>query len=140
MPGIQTQTFRDQIGVRSTSHPEIITTSIPMLPDELNATLLDALHDMSEVRKASLLLEAALDLIDSGRSACMVYLYIYLTLVLMCRYGEKTERYLEVFLKTPGVSTVDARRAQLARADARRRAAERLLARAQEGSLRHFNE
>ena len=38
-----------------------------MLPDELNVTLADALHGMTEVRKASLLLEAALDLIDRGR-------------------------------------------------------------------------
>ena len=51
----------------------------------------------------------------------------------LSRYGEKAERYLDVFLRVPGVSTADVGRAQLARANARRFAAERLLAQAHEG-------
>ena len=64
MQDIQSRAFIGRNGVRSTSQPE---TTIAMLPDELNMTLADALHGMTEVRKASLLLDAALDLIDRGR-------------------------------------------------------------------------
>lgn len=50
------------------------------------------------------------------------------------RYDDKVERYLDVFLRTPGIKTEDVTKAQLARGNARRLAAERLLAKAHQGS------
>lgn len=52
------------------------------------------------------------------------------------RYGDKVERYMDVFLRTPGISNDDIARAQLARGNARRIAAERLLAQAHQGLFR----
>ena len=54
---------------------------------------------------------------------------------LFARYGPDVENYLEVYLKTPGLSTEDMTRALLARGNARRRGGEKLLAKAQEGAV-----
>lgn len=51
------------------------------------------------------------------------------------RYDDKVERYLDVFLRTPGTKPADVTKAQLARGNARRLAAERLLAKAHQGTL-----
>ena len=58
------------------------------------------------------------------------------------RYGDKVEQYLDVYLRTPGLASEGISRAQLARGTARRLAAERLLAKAQQGLMvicfRHY--
>lgn len=51
----------------------------------------------------------------------------------LSRYDDRIERYLDVFLRTPGIKTEDISRAQLARGNARRLEAERLLAKAHQG-------
>ena len=50
------------------------------------------------------------------------------------RYSEEVERYFEVYLKTPGLTSDERAKALLARGNAVRRAGERLLARAQQGT------
>ena len=52
----------------------------------------------------------------------------------MHRYSEEVERYFEVYLKTPGLTADERAKALLARGNAIRRAGERLLARAQQGT------
>jgi hypothetical protein len=54
------------------------------------------------------------------------------------RYDERIENSLDVCLRTPGLSNEDAAKALLARADARRIAGERLLARAQQGMTSRY--
>ncbi|KAF7311788.1 hypothetical protein MIND_00189300 [Mycena indigotica] len=81
---------------------------MPAENDELTATLSTALHSLSHARKASLLLDTALGLIQNGR------------------YGPEVESYLEVYLKTPGLERRDIVRALLARGTARKREGERL--------------
>ena len=56
--------LRDGTASRTLPSTPIVNT---MLPEELNLALHDALQGMSDVRKASLLLDAALDLFDTGR-------------------------------------------------------------------------
>lgn len=55
------------------------------------------------------------------------------------RYGEQVENYLEVYLRTPGLSKDNVAKALLARGNARKAAGEKLLAKAQQGmSARHI--
>jgi hypothetical protein len=49
------------------------------------------------------------------------------------RYGEEVEKYLDVYLKTPGLLKEDVAKALLARGNARKLSGERLLAKAQQG-------
>lgn len=49
------------------------------------------------------------------------------------RYGVEVENYLEVYLKTPGLSKSEITKALLARATARKQGGEKLLARADQG-------
>lgn len=51
-----------------------------------------------------------------------------------CRYGEEVEKYLEVYLRTPGLKNEDMARALLARGNARKSAGEKLLEKAQQGT------
>ncbi|KAH8112135.1 hypothetical protein DFH11DRAFT_1609969 [Phellopilus nigrolimitatus] len=96
----------------SSRRPMASLTPAPQLQDELTVTVFDAVQTMSPARKASLLLDTSLTLIQAGQ------------------YGDKVENYLDVFLRTPGIRDEDVSRAQLARGNARRLAAERLLAQA----------
>ena len=52
---------------------------------------------------------------------------------MVVRYNEEVERYLEVYLRTPGLSNEDKAKALLARGNAQRILGERMLARAQQG-------
>ncbi|KIJ41064.1 hypothetical protein M422DRAFT_172759 [Sphaerobolus stellatus SS14] len=81
-------------------------------PEELTRTALQAVQNLSITQKADFLLQTALNMIESGR------------------YGEEVERYLEVFLATPGISQEQVTSALIARGNARRIAADRLLTRA----------
>ncbi|OBZ74310.1 hypothetical protein A0H81_05550, partial [Grifola frondosa] len=82
--------------------------------DELTATVFGAVDSLSQERKASLLLETAVALIEAGR------------------YGDEVENYLEVYLRTPGLPKKDIARALLARGNARKALGEKLLAKAQQ--------
>ncbi|EED84051.1 predicted protein [Postia placenta Mad-698-R] len=82
--------------------------------DELTATVCGALGTLSSARKADLLLETSLSLLEAGR------------------YGEEVESYLEVYLRTPDLPKANVVKALSARANARKAAGERLLARAQQ--------
>ncbi|KAF8900469.1 hypothetical protein CPB84DRAFT_1815399 [Gymnopilus junonius] len=86
----------------------------PAPQDELTSTVYDAVQQLNKHRKADFLLDTALALIDAGQ------------------YGPDVENYLEVYLKTPGLSKEDMTKALLARGNARRRGGEKLLAKAQE--------
>ncbi|KAL5518533.1 hypothetical protein ACEPAH_215 [Sanghuangporus vaninii] len=88
------------------------TMASPVPQDILTSTVFDAVEAMTTEQKAALLLNTSLAMIQAGQ------------------YGEKVERYLEVYLQTPGISNEDIGRAQFARANARRTAAERLLVQA----------
>ncbi|PCH43202.1 hypothetical protein WOLCODRAFT_103209 [Wolfiporia cocos MD-104 SS10] len=90
---------------------------MPPLHDDLTATVCDAVESLSSVRKAELLLETALSLIEAGR------------------YGDDVENYLEIYLKTPGLPTSDVTKALLARGNARKLAGEKLLVKAQQDFL-----
>ena len=52
----------------------------------------------------------------------------------MFRYGAEVENYLEVYLRTPGLSKADVTRALLARGSARKQGGESLLAKADHGT------
>ena len=52
-----------------------------------------------------------------------------------CRYGEEVEKYLEVYLRTPGLKNEELARALLARGNARKSAGEKLLEKAQQGTV-----
>ncbi|EJD04432.1 uncharacterized protein FOMMEDRAFT_82069 [Fomitiporia mediterranea MF3/22] len=84
----------------------------PAPQDDLTPAVFDAVQQMNTAQKAALLLNTSLAMIEAGQ------------------YGEKVERYLDVFLRTPCISDEDISRAQLARGNARRLAAERLFAQA----------
>ena len=51
------------------------------------------------------------------------------------RYGAEVENYLEVYLKTPGLSNSDVTRALLARGRARKQGGETLIAKADHGAV-----
>jgi len=87
-------------------------SSPPAPTDELTAVVFEAVQSLNQRRKAVLLLDTALILIENGQ------------------YGDKVEKYLEVYLRTPGLAAEDVARCQLARGNARRICAERLLAKA----------
>ncbi|KAI0031797.1 hypothetical protein K488DRAFT_51316 [Vararia minispora EC-137] len=81
--------------------------------DELTATVLSVVESLSPRRKACLLLEHALALIESGR------------------YGHEVEEYLDVYFRTPDLPADDVAKALLARGKARKDAAQLLLMRAE---------
>jgi len=83
-----------------------------MSTDELTATAISALSSLSTSQKAEFLLNIALSLISAGE------------------YGAEVERYLDVYLRTPNLPKESVAKALLARADARKRSAEKLLERA----------
>ncbi|CCM05826.1 uncharacterized protein FIBRA_08060 [Fibroporia radiculosa] len=82
--------------------------------DELTRVVCGAFDSLSAARKARLLLDMSLSLIDTGR------------------YGDEVEQYLDVYLRTPSLPKADITAALLARGNARKAAAERLLVQAQE--------
>jgi len=102
--------------------------------EELTKTVLQAAQNLSVIQKADFLLQTSLSMIDSGR-------YVELdigrqsVILIVCRYGEDVEHYLEVFLATPGISQEQISKALIARGSARRIAADRLLTRAHQGGL-----
>lgn len=51
-----------------------------------------------------------------------------------CRYGDEVERYLEVFLATPNMDADKVSIALMARGNARRAAADKLMTRAHQGA------
>ena len=65
--------------------------------------------------------------------ACWLFVFWDLNLVGSIRYGTEVENYLEVYLKTPGLSKLDIARALLARGNARKMGGEKLLAKAEQG-------
>ncbi|KZV63416.1 hypothetical protein PENSPDRAFT_616581 [Peniophora sp. CONT] len=81
--------------------------------DELTATVLSVVESLPQHRKASLLLEHSLALIQSGR------------------YGHEVEGYLDVYMRTPDLPEDDIAKALLARGKARKDAAQLLLMRAE---------
>ncbi|KAH9924241.1 hypothetical protein B0H21DRAFT_781435 [Amylocystis lapponica] len=85
-----------------------------MVRDELTTTVFGAVESLPPSRKAHLLLETALSLIEAGQ------------------YGDEVENYLDVYLRTPGLAKGDIARALLARGTARKASGERLLAKAQQ--------
>ncbi|EIN05157.1 hypothetical protein PUNSTDRAFT_92032 [Punctularia strigosozonata HHB-11173 SS5] len=91
--------------------------STPAPQDELTTTALRALKTVSATSKAHFLLETALALINQGQ------------------YGAEVENYLEVYLRTPGLTNDELVRALLARAKARRTAGEGLLSKAEQDLL-----
>jgi hypothetical protein len=60
-----------------------------------------------------------------------------LILLIVARYGDEVENFLDVYLRTPGISNQDAARAHVARGNARKVAGEKLLVRAQQGMIHH---
>ncbi|KAJ3770498.1 hypothetical protein FB446DRAFT_744112 [Lentinula raphanica] len=82
--------------------------------DELTNTVFHALQNIVPARKATFLLDTALDLIAAGQ------------------YGEQVENYFEVYLRTPNLSNADMVKALLARGKARKAEGESLLAKAQQ--------
>ncbi|KAF9033130.1 hypothetical protein BJ165DRAFT_1515789 [Panaeolus papilionaceus] len=82
--------------------------------DELTSTVCGAIHQLNQHRKANFLLDTALALIDAGQ------------------YGAEVEKYLEVYLRTPGLPREDVTRALIARGNARKQGGERLLGMAQQ--------
>lgn len=94
--------------------PEMETGSVAMPLDELTTTVYNAFNSLSQSHKANFLLETALTLIQSGQ------------------YGPEVENYIEVYLRTPNLPKGDIARALISRGNARKRAGERLLAKAQE--------
>ncbi|KAJ6626001.1 hypothetical protein B0H10DRAFT_1999879 [Mycena sp. CBHHK59/15] len=84
------------------------------MQDELTATVFGAVQSLSNTRKANLLLDTALSLIEAGH------------------YGAEVENYIEVYLRTPNLPRSDVVRALLARGNARRAGGENLMAKAEQ--------
>ncbi|GJE89030.1 hypothetical protein PsYK624_051200 [Phanerochaete sordida] len=82
--------------------------------DELTSSVLSVVESFKPQEKARFLLDHILQLIESGK------------------FNEDVERYLEVYLRTPGLSNEDKAKALLARGNAQRILGERMLARAQQ--------
>ncbi|KAJ6578735.1 hypothetical protein DFH09DRAFT_346889 [Mycena vulgaris] len=82
--------------------------------DELTATVFGAVQSLSNTRKANLLLDTALSLINAGQ------------------YGAEVENYMEVYLRTPDLARNDVVRALLARGNARKSSGENLIAKAEQ--------
>ncbi|KAF5366720.1 hypothetical protein D9758_006467 [Tetrapyrgos nigripes] len=82
------------------------------MADELSSTAIAALSSLSPTQKAEFLLNISLSLISAGQ------------------YGVEVERYLDVYLRTPNLPKDSVAKALLARADARKLSAEKLLERA----------
>ncbi|KAJ7153420.1 hypothetical protein C8R43DRAFT_1001883 [Mycena crocata] len=82
--------------------------------DELTATVFGAVQSLSNTRKANLLLDTALSLINAGQ------------------YGAEVENYMEVYLRTPDLPRNDVVKALLARGNARKAGGESLIAKAQQ--------
>ncbi|KAJ3478900.1 hypothetical protein NLI96_g9437 [Meripilus lineatus] len=88
--------------------------STQITQDELTTTIFGAIENLPPTRKAAILLENALALIEAGR------------------YGDQVENYIDVYLRTPGLPKQDMAKALIARGNARKLAGERLLAKAQQ--------
>ncbi|KAF9074356.1 hypothetical protein BDP27DRAFT_1416242 [Rhodocollybia butyracea] len=86
----------------------------PAPQDELTSAVFDALQNLVPTRKATFLLDTALNLIAAGQ------------------YGAHVENYLDVYLRTPNLPKEDVVRALLARGNARKSEGESLLAKAQQ--------
>ncbi|KAJ3988370.1 hypothetical protein F5890DRAFT_1492186 [Lentinula detonsa] len=82
--------------------------------DELTSTIFHALQNIVPVRKATFLLDTALDLVAAGQ------------------YGAQVENYFDVYLRTPNLPREDVVKALLARGKARKAEGESLLAKAQQ--------
>ncbi|KAJ7123748.1 hypothetical protein C8R44DRAFT_831289 [Mycena epipterygia] len=82
--------------------------------DELTATVFGAVQSLSNTRKANLLLDTALSLINAGQ------------------YGTEVENYMEVYLRTPDLPRNDVVKALLARGNARKTGGENLIAKAEQ--------
>jgi hypothetical protein len=100
--------------------------------DELTATVIEAVHELSQYLKANFLLETSLMLIESGEYVLLLQVNAEIN-QLFHRYGPDVEKYFEVYLRTPNLPKADVARALLARANARKRAGEQLICRAQQG-------
>ena len=61
------------------------------------------------------------------------WLVLFVEASLHCRYDDNVERYLDVYLKTPNLPKPKMAKALLARANARKACAEKLLAQAHKG-------
>lgn len=101
--------------------------------DELTATVFGAVQSLSNTRKATLLLDTALALINAGQYAHRLFLLLH-TLILV-RYGAEVENYMEVYLRTPDLPRNDVVKALLARGNARKAGGENLIAKAEQGAF-----
>jgi hypothetical protein len=113
-----------------------MTTPIPQ--DELTSTICGAVQQLNHHKKANFLLDTSLALIETGQCVYMSVDYGVQLISFAFRYGPDVDNYLEVFLRTPGVSRRDMTKALLARGNARKQAGERLLAKAHEGATSPF--
>lgn len=107
--------------------------STPTPQDELTSTICGAVQQLNHSEKANFLLNTSLALIETGQCVCVFDDY-GVALIFAYRYNPDVDNYVEVFLRTPGVSRRDMTKALLARGIARKQAGERLLAKAQEGA------
>ena len=106
--------------------------------DELTSTVFGAIQQLNQHRKASFLLDTALALIDAGQWVVTTFallFWIQIYFVFLFRYGAEVENYLEVYLRTPGLSKSDVTRALLARGSARKQGGESLLVKAEHGTV-----
>ena len=72
----------------------------------------------------------------SSKHLCTAILdLINIYFVFLFRYGAEVENYLEVYLRTPGLSKSDVTRALLARGSARKQGGESLLVKAERGTV-----
>lgn len=109
--------------------------SPPLHHDELTSTVCGAIQQLNQYRKANFLLDTALALIEAGQCVHSPFAWCSFgtPIFFPIRYGAEVENYLEVYLRTPGLSKPDIARALLARGSARKQGGERLLAKADQG-------
>jgi hypothetical protein len=74
-------------------------------------------------------------MLDSESVPLCGAIWIQVYFVYLFRYGAEVENYLEVYLKTPGLSKSDVTRALLARGTARKQGGESLLVKADQGTV-----
>ena len=116
-------------------------TSIGVM-DGLVSTVLEAVQCLPTAKQAAILLDTSLALIEAGQCGAPRFLFpprFNSSPPPPDRYGPKVEEFLEVYLNTPGIPQQDVTKALLARGAARRAAAERLMAKAKQGTKASYN-
>jgi hypothetical protein len=102
--------------------------------DELTSTAFQAVQSLPATRKANLLLDTSVALIEAGECVSLMLPRHYrCNYQRTSRYGDKVENFLDVYMRAPHLPKHDLVQALRIRGSARQVAGDNLLVKAQEG-------